>query len=32
MCPILELKLIGLESVDVVPVDVEIKQVEACRC
>jgi hypothetical protein len=32
MCPIPELKLIGLESVDVVPVDVEINQVEACRC
>jgi hypothetical protein len=27
-CPILELKLIGLESVNVVCVDVEIKQVE----
>jgi hypothetical protein len=28
VCPILELKLIGLESVNVVCVDVEIKQVE----
>ena len=28
LCPILELKLIGLESVDIVLVDVENKQVE----
>jgi hypothetical protein len=28
MCPILELKLIGLESVGVVLVDVETEQVE----
>jgi hypothetical protein len=28
LCPILELKLIGLASVDVVLVDVETKQVE----